>query len=402
MAREMNREGWDFLEELISTGAPGGAEQRIQRLLYARAEKFADRIDADLHGNLSVVINPGATRRVMLAAHCDRIAFMVMQIEENGYIHLDAVGGVDESTVLGATVVIHGQKGDITGVLGKTASHNQSEDERSKVPKLDTMWVDIGCRDKEEVEKLVSLGDYVTFAPTISRLRNNRIAAPALDNCLGLWAVMETARRCAAAGKLDVALYCVSTVQEEIGSRGADTATSQISPDIAIAVDTTLAIDDPSRPQKVTAPTIRLDAGPSISAGPNTNPALARLLTDAADRAGVDHQREPNPSPESNDAKAMQIADGGAAALSVGIPIRNMHTQVEVASLRDVEATAAMLTEFVRTLRSTTDLLPINHGLDKPLELHSPPHGKTARYTPHRSGDNGVKHPRKKATGRSG
>jgi endoglucanase len=354
----MTREQRTFLEELIRRSGPTGSEQRVQRYLRDWAEPFADRIEPDLHGNLGVVINPSGKLRVMIAAHCDVIGFMVMDIDEKGCLRVEALGGIDEQVVLGERVVIATTKGDITGVFGKTASHNQTSDERSKVPKLEDMWIDIGARDQDEARELVSIGDYVTFQPRVTDLCNGRIAGPGLDNRVGVWAIMETARRCAKE-PLDVALHFVSSVQEEIGSRGVQTAGNRIHPDIAIAVDTTLATDDPGKPKKGTSPRIKLDGGPSLSRGPNTNPMVAALMLEAADRLDIPTQREANVEAESNDASEMQVADAGAAAISIGIPIRNMHTQVEVASLRDLEQTADLLTEFLCSLRSKTDFRPI-------------------------------------------
>lgn len=353
----MDKEGRNFLYELLEISAPTGAEQRVQRHLYKWAESFAHEIHRDFHGNMAVVINPNASRRVMLAGHCDRIGFMVMEIDESGYLRMDQLGGLDMKVVPGAEVVIHGRDGNIPGVFGYTATHYQGKDDREKTPKLEDLWVDIGAKDQEEAEKLLRLGAYATFKPRVVELLNGKIAAPAIDNTVGLWAVMETARRLADAD-LDVALYCVSTVQEEIGSRGAESAARAIVPHIAVAVDTTLALDDPSKPDKKTSPKTRLGQGPTISHGPNTNPAVELLFENVATDNKIPYQKEAHADLEGNDSKSMQVAGSGAAAASIGIPIRNMHTGVEVVTLSDVEDAAQLLTEFVRAIKPDMDFRP--------------------------------------------
>lgn len=355
----MNDENRKFLDRLLSISSPTGNEQKLQRFLHDWAKDFADTVETDLHGNLAVVINPKGKLRIMLAGHCDQLAFMVMGITEQGYLKIDPLGGIDEATVLGSRVVVHAKDGNIPGVFGKVSTHLQSKEEQDAVPMLDKVWVDIGARDRKEAESKVQIGDYITYEPVITELMGGRITAPKLDNMLGLYAVMQTAKRCKERG-IDVALYAVSTVQEEIGSRGADSATTAISPHVAIAVDTTLATDTPGKINKATAPKIALGAGPSISHGPNTNILLEHLCVEACIRLEIPFQKHATAKAESNDAKNLQLADGGTAAASIGIPIRNMHTQVEIASLEDIENTARLLTELVCSIRPEMDFLPIN------------------------------------------
>ncbi|HYE61337.1 MAG TPA: hypothetical protein VD997_05020 [Phycisphaerales bacterium] len=355
----MDEAGRELLERIIACPSPTGDEQQLQRMIREYASEFADAIEPDLHGNLGILLNPRAPRKVMLAAHCDTIGFLVMDIGDDGFIRVDPLGGADEQAVPGTRVVIHGERGEVPGIFGKVATHNQGSSEREKTPSIADAWIDIGATSREDAEELVRIGDYVTFEARVQDLRNGRVAAPGLDNGAGLWTILEVARRCAQE-ELDIALYCVSTVQEEIGSRGAESAANRISPVIAISVDTTLAIDDPGMPSKRTTPKLALGKGPSISMGPNTNVVVADLLVGAARARDLPFQREPNADVESNDAKPLQVGDGGAAAASIGIPIRNMHTPVEVMSLSDLEATADLLTEFVLRLKDDTDLLPIN------------------------------------------
>lgn len=348
---------------MLSIPSPTGGEQELQRYLHDWAKPFADRIEVDLIGNLAVVVNPEARLRVMLAAHCDRIGFMIMDITEQGYLKVEALGGIDEATVLGARVLIRGKKGDVPGIFGKVSTHLQTQNQKAQVALIDVVWIDIGAKDKKEAQELVSAGDYAIYEPRVTELKGSRIAAPALDNVIGVYAVMQVAKNCAERG-IDVALYCLGTVQEEIGSRGAIAAAEGIKPDIAIAVDTTLAIDTPGKTKNITDPALKLDGGPSILRGPNGHPVITRLLIDMAQRHNIPYQLKPDAKVASNDAKPLQLAAGGTAAGSIGIPLRNMHTQVEVASMVDIEATITLLTEFMCSLKEDQDLLPINYDIN--------------------------------------
>jgi endoglucanase len=353
----------DHLYKMLSLASPTGGEQVLQRYLYEWAKPLADRIEADLMGNLAVVVNPEARLRVMLAAHCDRVGFMIMDITEQGYLKVDSLGGIDEATVLGARVVIRGKKGDVTGIFGKVSTHLQTKKQKEQVPLMDRVWIDIGAKDRKEAEEFVSVGDYAIYEPRVTELKGSRLAAPALDNIIGVYSVMQVAKNCAER-RIDVALYCLGTVQEEIGSRGATAAAEGIKPDVAIAVDTTLATDMPGKTKSLTDPALNLDAGPSILSGPNGHPIITRLLKEVAQKNDIPYQMKPDAKAASNDAKPMQLAAGGTAAGSIGIPLRNMHTQVEVASMFDIEATIHLLTEFICSLREDQDLLPINHNIN--------------------------------------
>lgn len=349
----------DHLYKMLSFASPTGGEQELQRYLYEWAKPFADRLEADVMGNLAVVVNPEARLRVMLSAHCDRVGFLVMDITEQGYLKVDSLGGVDEATVLGTRVVIRGKKGEIPGIFGKVSTHLQTKKQKEQVPEMDEVWIDIGAKNKKEAEDFVSVGDYAIYEPRVTELKGSRLAAPALDNIIGVYAVMQVAKTCAERG-INVALYCLGTVQEEIGGRGATAAAEGIKPDVAIAVDTTLAADTPGKTKSLTDPALKLDAGPSILRGPNGHPVITRLLIEAAQKNDIPYQMKPDAKAASNDAKPLQLAAAGTAAGSIGIPLRNMHTQNEVASMADIEATISLLTEFVCSLKEDQDLLPIN------------------------------------------
>jgi len=360
----MDQREKDFLYELLRTPSPTGWEQPIQRKIYERFKHVADLIEPDVHGNLVLAINPGAKRKVMLAGHCDQIAFLVKYVSPEGYIYLDKVGGADNGVVLGAHLLIHTRSGTIEGVVGRKPVHLQEGPEIQQIPAGSRIWLDIGASDQSQVFDRIHIGDYVTFELAVTELQNDLICAPGLDNKAGLFVCLETLRRCAESGGCEVGLFVASTVQEEIGSRGASTVTNRLSPDVGIAVDVIPATDDPGYdlpPQRYVP--CKLRGGPTISTGPNTNQVVERMLIDAAARRDLRWQTDPSGKTAANDARIIQVADSGVAAASVGIPQRNMHTQVEIVSLHDLDAAVSLLVEFVRSVKPDTDFRPFYfHG----------------------------------------
>lgn len=352
----MDRRAKDFLYRLLKTPAPSGSEGAIQDVIGDELAGVADTIETDLHGNLILGLNTSAPRKVMLAGHCDQIGFMVVKIDATGFLLVEPVGGSDAGVTPGSRAVVLTKGGLVEGVFGKNPIHLQNQQQQGSVQNVASMWIDIGATDRSDAERRVSPGDYVTFKPGACELLNDRVTAPALDNRAGLFAVLEAFRLCADAD-LKVALYAVSTVQEEIGSRGAATATHALLPDIGIACDVTFAYDDPATNSQTKAPCV-IGGGPCISHGPNTSPVIEKLLKEAADRLGVAYQPAPTGDLEGNDAKAVQEADSGVATATVGIPNRNMHTTAEVCSLNDIAAAARLMAAFVTALTPDTDLRP--------------------------------------------
>ena len=348
----------EFLSDLLRTPSPTGWEQPVQRKIHDEFKGIAHTIEPDVHGNLILALNPQAKRKVMLAGHCDQIGFLVKYISPEGFIYLDALGGTDSGVVLGEHLIVHAKSGPIEGVVGRKPVHLQKGKEVQQIPEKNKIWLDIGAKDGDEVRELVQLGDYVTFPLKVTELRNGLICAPALDDKSGLFVCLEVLRQCAESG-CDVGLYTVSTVQEEIGSRGAATATSKLCPDVGIAVDTIPATDDPGYdlPAQQYVP-CKLGQGPTISTGPGTNPVVGRLLVESAKRVNAPSQPDPSGTTAPNDSRMIQIADSGVATASVGIPQRNMHTQVEMVALSDLDNTVKLLVDFIRKLTAETDFRP--------------------------------------------
>jgi endoglucanase len=353
----MNQESKNFLFKLLKTHSPTGYETAIQKVVRKRMDKYAQTMETDLHGNLIVGINTKAKRRVMLAGHCDQIGFMVRHIDKNGFIYVEPLGGIDTTVLWGTTIAIHGNNGVVHGVFGKRAIHLILPEERVR-PKIDlnNMWVDIGAKDKKDAEKKVTVGDSATFVSNILELGKDLICAPGLDDKAGLFVVMEALRLCAKS-KLSVALYAVSTVQEEVGLRGARTAAYSIDPEVGIAVDVTHSSDDPGAQGKKSSP-CELGKGPGIEQGPNINPVLHKMLLASAKKHRIPHQPLTSGRLLGNDANAMQVNRAGVAAASLGLPNRNMHTQTEIVSLKDLENSAKLLAHFIRSIGERTNFRP--------------------------------------------
>jgi putative aminopeptidase FrvX len=353
----MNQKSRDFLEQLLTTPSPTGRESEIQKAVRSYISSTADEIRTDLHGNLIASINPKASRRVMLAGHCDQIALVVKHISKDGFLSVAALGGIDVGVLYGASVQVLTEKKRISGVIGRKPIHLQSSDERSKTTHdIDKVWIDIGAKDKKDAEQHVEVGDAVIFTPTITHLLNNSITGPGLDNRVGLYVVIETLRRLSSR-KLSVGVYSVSTVQEEVGLRGAKTAAFSIDPEIGIAVDVTHANDNPGNENSKNCD-CKLGAGPTIPRGPNINPVLEKMLRSIATKKKIPHQIAITTAPLGNDANAIQLSRGCVATAALGIPNRHMHTQAEVCNLDDLEHAVQLLTEFIVSIKPKMSFTP--------------------------------------------
>jgi len=352
----VRKESYDFLKQILETPSPSGFEQPLQRHVRKRMKPFADSIETDVHGNVAVALNPKGAPSIMLAGHCDQIGMMVKYIDDNGYLFVVAIGGIDPSVVPGSRVVVLSKHGPVDGVIGRRPIHVLKPEERGAKIELRELWVDVGAKNKKEVEQVISVGDPITFQLAVTTLGIDRVTAPAFDNKCGVFVVMEALRLCAQK-KLPCALHAVSTVQEEIGLRGARTSSYGLNPQVGIAVDVTHATDYPDI-DKRTIGDIKLGAGPTIVTGPNVNPKLEQLLLKTAKAKRIPFQLEATPGGSSTDANAMQLSRAGVATALIGIPNRYMHTQVEVVSLTDLTNAARLIAETVASISHRTSFIP--------------------------------------------
>src|SRR3954463_4915503 len=294
-----------FLRDLLETPSASGYERAIQDVVRTWAGKYADEVRTDRHGNVIAVVGPkdASAQRVMLAGHCDQIALMVQHVDENGFLYVQPIGGWDMQILLGQHLTVWAREGPIPRVIARRATHLLTPEERAKVPIFTDVWVDIGAKDQAEAEKFVRAGDPVTFALGMRELRNGLAAAPGMDDKVGVWTVFETLRLLHGR-PLQAAVYCVSTVQEEIGLRGATTSAHGIHPTVGIAVDVTHATDTPGNEKKQLGDTKRA-GGPVIFRGPNINPHVCERLTAAAKAHEIPMQPRGVPRATGTDANAI-------------------------------------------------------------------------------------------------
>lgn len=346
----------DFLIKLLETPSPSGYERPVQDIVRAYVRDFADKVSTDSHGNVISCKNPSAATRVMFAGHCDQIGLLVSHIDAEGFIYTQTIGGWDPQQLLGQRMTIWTKSGPIPAVISRKPIHLLNEEERKTVVKEKDLWLDMGAKNKEEAASVVRIGDPVTLQLGYQEMRNGLANAPNMDNKTGLWVVIEALRR-ASQKKLNVALYSVSTVQEEIGLRGVQTSAFGIDPHLGIAVDVTHATDCPTIEKKQQGD-ISLGKGPVIFRGPNMNPVMVERLIEACTSGEIPYQLSAIGRGASNDANSLQITRAGVATGLVSIPNRYMHSAVEMISLEDIDHAANLLAAFVVGLSGSEDWTP--------------------------------------------
>lgn len=355
----MNDQQLDLLRRMIAAPSPSGYEQPVMRILREEAAAFAARVVPDVHGNCDVVLNPGGSPRVMLAAHCDEIGLITTYIDEHGFLSVGPIGGWDPQILQGQRVRVITANGPVPGVIGKQPIHVQEPADRDKVSKLKTLWVDIGAKDREDAERLVSIGDPMVVASDLAELPNGRFAGRAFDDKAGAWTVFEAARRLSAM-PLEAEVHAVFTVQEEIGSRGAATAAFGIRPDAGIAVDVTFATDHPGMSDaEKTEGHVVLGGGPAVTRGANVNPELFRRLKETAEAKGIPLQIVADGRATPTDADPLQVSRAGVATALLAVPLRYMHTPCEIVSADDLEATARLMAETIASFKKGDSFLPL-------------------------------------------
>ena len=345
-----------FLVDLIDAPAPSGYEQPVREVWRGYVEGFADEVRVDVHGNVIASRNLNGAPRLMLAGHCDELGFQANYISDDGFIYFNTVGGHDASLIPGRRVVVHTAQGPVLGVTGRKAVHLTPRSERGNPIKVEDIWIDIGAQGREAAERLVRVGDPITYNLGMQDLQDERAAARAFDNKIGAWVVAEALRR-VDARKLSASVHAVATVQEEVGLRGAQTSAFGLNPAVGVAVDVTHASDSPGIDKRITGE-IKLGAGPVITRGANVNPGVERLLLETACDLGMDVQIEAEPGGTGTDANAMQLAQAGVATGLVSVPLRYMHSPSEVIALPDANQCADLLAAFAARVTDEVDFTP--------------------------------------------
>jgi len=346
----------DFFRHILETPSPSGYERPVQEVVRKYVESFADEVTTDVHGNVIACKNPGAPLRVMMAGHADQIGMLVTSYDDNGFLYAQTIGGWDPQQLIGQRMTIWTKDGPVAAVIARKPIHLLTDEEKKQVVKTKDLWLDIGAKDKEDAEKAVRIGDPVTVELAYQGMRNDLVNAPGMDDKTGLWVVVEALRR-ADAAKLNCSLYAVSTVQEEIGLRGAATSAFGIDPHLGIAVDVTHATDCPTVEKKQEGD-VALAKGPVIYRGPNMNHVVTEALIAAADAKEIPYQLAASGRAQPNDANPIQITRSGVAAGLISIPNRYMHSAVEMVSLNDLDQSADLLAAYAETLTGDEDFTP--------------------------------------------
>jgi putative aminopeptidase FrvX len=356
----MRKESLKFLEQLLDAPSPSGYEQPAQRLFREYVAPFSDEVTTDVMGNVFARL-AGKGRdlpRVMIVGHTDEIGLQVKYIDDRGFLYFAAVGGVDAHLTPGKRVNIHTDAGPLAGVIGKKPIHLMDTKDRETVVKLEAQYIDVGARDKKEAQKLVRVGDAITFESSFTRLQGDRVASRGFDDKAGCFVVAEVLRLVKASGKkLNVDLYGVSSVQEEIGLRGGTTSCYTVNPDVGICVEVDFATDQPDVEKKHNGE-VGLGKGPILARGANINPHLFELLSTAAEKEKIAIQHTASPRATGTDANVMQISRGGVATALVKIPLRYMHTPVETVSLGDLENAARLIVAALGRIKSKDEFIP--------------------------------------------
>ncbi len=337
-----------LLKRLSEASGVSGYESEVRAIVVEEFGRYADEVHVDRLGNVIALkrgeelVERSSRHSIMLAGHMDEIGLIVTDIEK-GFLRFTSVGGLDTRTLLGQEVVVHGSR-PVPGMVASRPPHVVPAEERRKPIPMDKLFIDVGLPD-EQVRQLIRAGDLVTVQRDFVELGEGRVAGKALDNRTSLVVI---------AGCLELLttqrhtwdVCAVATVQEEVGFKGAITSTYDLSPDVGIALDVTFG----DMPGVSEAETVELEAGPAIAFGPNIHPRLHEALTGVAQKHEIRYQIEPIPAGSGTDGWVMQITRAGIPTALVSIPLRNMHTSVEMLGLKDVDRASRLLAAFIAGL----------------------------------------------------
>ncbi len=334
------------LLELLAARGPSGYERAPAEVWSAAAGQFA-RVSSDVVGTPLALVAPrhgyeSESPRLLVVGHIDEIGLIVTHIDDEGYLWFKGVGGWDAQILVGQRVVIDTRQGPVTGVVGKKPIHLLRDEERKKVADIRELHIDVGARDGEQARALARIGDVAVIDAHPAELPNGRLISRALDNRLGSFVALEAARLVAQAGGAQWELAAVAVVQEEITFGGSRTSAFSLEPQAAVVVDVTHATDAPGVDVK-DAGKHELGSGPVITRGSTLNPALFELLHDTAEAENIPFTLEASARATGTDADAVHISRGGVPTALVSIPLRYMHSPVELVQLDDVHAAARLI-----------------------------------------------------------
>jgi len=344
----------EYLKKLSTLHGISGREDSVREFMKKELEKFCDSVEIDNFGNL-IAKRGNSGRKIMIAAHTDEIGLMVKYIDDNGFLKFTKIGGIYDPTILNQKVVVHGSKGDLIGVLGSKPPHRMKEEEKTKIIKYEDMFIDIGAESREEaIEMGVNIGTWVSFLSEVYELGKHRLTGKAFDDRVGCAVLLEVMKRLAEED-IDCQVYAVGTVQEEVGLKGAKVSAFKINPDVAIALDVTIAGDHPGI-KKEDAP-VDLGKGPVVGIvdasgrGLIAHPKVLEMIDAVSKKYEINVQWEVGEG-GTTDATAIHLTREGIPTGVISVPARYIHTPVEVIDKRDLEKTAELVYNCIKEVNN--------------------------------------------------
>ncbi len=351
----LNESSVAFLEKYLNNASPTGYEASGQKIWMDYLKPYVDEFITDTYGTAVGVINPSAKYKVVIEGHADEISWYVNYITDNGLIYVIRNGGSDHQIAPSKRVNIHTKNGIVKGVFGWPAIHTRKA-ANEETPKLDNIFIDCGCSTKEEVEKLgVHVGCVITYPDEFMILNNDKFVCRAIDNRMGGFMIAEVARLLHENKKtLPFGLYITNSVQEEVGLRGAEMITKTIRPNVAIVTD---VCHDTTTPmiEKKTEGEIKMGSGPVITYAPAVQQNLRELIISAAENNKIPFQRLASSRVTGTDTDAFAYSNGGVASALISLPLRYMHTTVEMVHRQDVENVIKLIYESLLNMKNDDD-----------------------------------------------
>lgn len=340
-----------FLQRYLNNASPTGFEAPGQQLWLEYIKPYIDDWSLDNYGTLYGVINPGQDYRVVIEGHADEISWFVHHISDDGFINVIRNGGSDHLIAPSKRVNIHTPKGLVRGVFGWPAIHTRQGDDAKLTPKIENIFIDVGAENKEEVLEMgVHVGCVITYDDEMEILNDRYYVGRALDNRMGGFCIAEVARLLHENRiKLPYSLYIVNSVQEEVGLRGAEMITQAIKPNVAIVTDVTHDTHTPMLSPKKHGD-VKSGKGPSVTYAPAVHNKLLSLIVETAAEKGIDIQREAASRRTGTDTDAFAYSNGGVPSALISLPLRYMHTTVEMAHKQDVESVIRLIYELLQKI----------------------------------------------------
>ncbi len=342
----------DFLKTYLNNASPTGFEAEGQKLWMEYIKPYVDTFITDTYGTAVGVINPDAPYRVVIEGHSDEISWYVNYITDNGLIYVIRNGGSDHQIAPSKRVNIHTKKGIVVGVFGWPAIHTRNRDKEEN-PKISNLFIDIGCETKEQVEKMgVHVGCVITYPDEFIIMNENKFVCRAIDNRMGGFMIAEVARLLHEnKKKLPFGLYITNSVQEEVGLRGAEMITKTIKPNAAIITDVCHDTSTPMIDVKIEGE-IKMGKGPVITYAPAVQNNLRELILNTAMENGIPFQRMASSRITGTDTDAFAYSNGGVASALISLPLRYMHTTVEMVHREDVENVIKLIYESLLNMKN--------------------------------------------------